>query len=211
MAKNLASKLRTGAMIGLAGLALGATAPKANADFIPYNSGTIGVTNTVPTGNLIISYDQTIKEIDTNGDSIMDSYLSTLSVRNETQDIIAENSSYFLMNVNADLAGRGCTGLTNDWLNWTYSKTGADSGQFLMPSSGEWPLFPGTSDNFYYTIPKDQVLGWENVDAQMGANAGSVNFGFQAPKAVPEPTTVAILASGAVALLGLRRIRDRYK
>jgi hypothetical protein len=100
-----------------------------------------------------------------------------------------ENGSYFLMNVNADLAGRGCIGLTNDWLNWTYEKTSADSGVFLAPTSGEWPLYPGTADNFYYTIPKDQVIGWESVSASMVANAGAVNFTFQLPITCTQTST----------------------
>jgi hypothetical protein len=207
MAKNLASKLRTGAMIGLAGLALGATAPKANAGVI-YDSGYQYVEKNVPLGKLAISYQQIIEDVDTNGDSIFDSYHSKTYIKNETQNISSQDSSFFIMNMNADLAGRGATDMIDMYSQFHYEKSGENTSRMILNSDGE-AISQTLSDTFYYTIPTNQVLGWENVGASMVANAGSVNFGFQAP--IPEPLSAGLLASGAVALLAGRRIRENAK
>jgi hypothetical protein len=209
MAKNLASKLRTGAMIGLAGLALGATAPKANAAVI-YDSGLQTVTNTVPAGKLIISYQQTIEDVDTNGDSIFDSYLSKTYVNNKSQNFLKpEDASFWALNMNADLAERGATNMTNYWADWHYEKNGEDVSKMIMNQPGGVAMMPTLDDTFYYTISKDKVLGWENAGASMVANAGNVNLGFQAP--IPEPVSAGLLVLGAGALIAGRRVRDRYK
>ncbi len=209
MAKNLASKLRTGAMVGLAALAVSAPM-KAKADFIPYDSGLQSVTNTVPAGKLIISYQQTINEVDTDNNGTLDAYRSSTVVRNDTYNINETEGAFWAMNMNADLAGRGCTNMIDQYSQFHYEKNGENMSKMILNSEG-LAMLPTYEDTFYYTISKDKVLGWENVGASMVANAGSVSFGFQAPKAIPEPTTMAILASGAVAILAGRRLRDRYK
>jgi hypothetical protein len=214
MAKNLANKLRTGAMVGLAGLALGATAPKANAGII-YNSGYQSVTNVVADGKLILDYYQTIEEVDTDGNGSLDSYLSTFNAYNRSQGGSPDEKSFYIFNIGADLANRGATGTTNLLAGlgnvWHYESKPADNSQFRLDQNGIAMQPAGYTDNFYYTIPTNQVLGWETVNAQMGANDGAVSFGFQAPKAVPEPLTAGLLASGALVTLAVRRIRENAK
>jgi hypothetical protein len=217
MAKNLASKLRTGAMVGLAALAVSAPM-KAKAGVI-YDSGLQTVTNNLSSGKYLkLDYQQTIEDVDTNGDGILDSYLSKTYVKNRSDGLSLQDSSFWAMNMNADLAGCGVTGLTNFYGDWHYEQNGEnmsrmiinEDGTGIWPGTGE-PMIPTTSDTFYYTIPTNQVIGWENVGASMVANAGAVSFGFQAPKAIPEPTTMGALLTGAAALLAGRRIRNSYK
>lgn len=70
---------RIGVMIGSAGLVLGTTAPKASAATI-YDSGSYMITNSVATGSLIISYQQTIKEVDTDGNGTLEAIQSSVFV-----------------------------------------------------------------------------------------------------------------------------------
>jgi hypothetical protein len=219
MAKNLASKLRTGLAIGAGLIALAGT-PKADAGLI-YDSGLQTLTNNVPTGSLKLSYQQIIEDADTNGDGIFDSYISRTFVKNKTFDVSTQDSSFYIMNINADLAGRGATGLTNYWASegniWNYEQNGENISRMILNESSI-ALEPGFSDTFFYTIKKDlnadgidDVLGFENVGASMQANADSVNFAFQAPIAIPEPMTMGLFALGGAAALVGRKAKEYYR
>lgn len=172
MKKGLVSKLKTGAAIGLTALAT-ALPMKSDAALI-YDSGVQRVTNSVPGGNLIIQYQQTINDTG-------DTYESDLFIRNETGDFNQTEGAYFLMGLDADLEGRGATNLVNSFNDWHWETTGADTGQMIVNTNG-LAMNPGWSDNFYYNIAKTNVLGWEEVDAYVQANAGQVHFTVRVPK-----------------------------
>ena len=152
-----------------------------------------------------------MKTTDTTGDGINDSYKSTLTLQNNSQQLGGEDLSFYKMNIGADLEGRGCTDLDNTLWNWIYQATGADTSRMITNSVGTtWKESPGTSIDFNYQIKKDldgdgieDIIGFEEVPVEMVSQDGSIGFGYQAP--IPESATFGLMAGVGASFLAIRR------
>jgi hypothetical protein len=195
MKKNLASKLRTGAMIGLAGLALGATAPKANA-----TTGPIAVTTTISPYNV----DQ-----DSLRDGIQIRY--DWAVQNNT-GLDFENDVLFKYVVDTDLLNeRQMYGFINSGSDWSTHST-ENSFYWLADQVGNVSIDPTATKTFSAFIDQNLIIGNEQVQSYGMSNNGQSEFSnATVPIAIPEATTVGALLTGAAALLAGRRVKEHYR
>jgi len=175
-----------------------------------YDSGVQNVQKNLHSGGYLgISYRQIIEDVDTTGDDINDTYKSTLTMYNTSQESGGENLSFYKMDIDADLAGRGCENMNNALWNWIYQTTGENSSIMTTNSIGTtWVLQPGDGMDFNYDIKKDDVLGWETVNSEMVSPDGSICFDYQVP--VPEPATAGLLVAGGLSAWALRRSKKHY-
>jgi hypothetical protein len=191
MKKNLASKLRTGAMIGLAGLALGATAPKAKAE--PHQ---------------IVSFNTSIYDsVDMDSSRLGDQIRIDWTIQNDPDGDYTQDALWRLTFNDADLEARGMYNHTNSGTTqWNY--TAQEDGYFQTP--GAQPIRPSATKTFSAFFDKTDVLGYEQKDAFATSSNGSSQL-VQLSVPIPEPLTIGMLASGALALLAGRRVRENYK
>lgn len=127
------------------------------------------------------------QSFNTNGSEIV----SDLFVNN-TSNLIDSEGSFYQQNIPADLAGRGCTNVSNEWTGWKYKTISGNESKMFKESGVGYPLYPGTADTFHYTIPTNKVVGWETVTANMVAPAGTVDFPYKVPLTRSTTTTNAI-------------------
>jgi hypothetical protein len=188
--KSLASKLRTGAMIGLAGLALGATAPKANATIAPQIS--------------TIVYEDVDQDLSKPGFQVRYDW----SVRNVSPPASGINDAIWKYAIDANLEARGMYGFTNldDPTGWNYNTT--EHPNAFVVNEGD-PVYPGGTMNFSALIDRDLIIGNEQVQSTATANSSTYSSNVTVP--IPEPLTLGLLASGAGVLLAGRRLKENYK
>jgi hypothetical protein len=193
MAKNLASKLRTGAMIGLAGLALGATAPKANA-----TTGPIYVTTTISAAD--VDQDSTRNGIQLRYD---------WAVQNNSGNNSTDDAMWKYV-VETDLLNeRKMYGFVNSGSDWS-THTVNDQFYWLADQVGNTIILPTLTKTFSAFIDQDLIIGNEQVQSYGVSNNGQTQFA-NVTVPIPEPLTVGMLASGAATLLAGRRIRENAK
>jgi hypothetical protein len=193
MAKNLASKLRTGAMIGLAGLALGATAPKAHATIAPEITTTISaydVDQDLSRPGVQVRYDWTVLN-------------SSPPASDWNEDAIWRYA------INANLEARGMYNLQNNDIPEGFDFVNGSTSYFQVNASGE-ALPPGNYTSFSALIDQDQIIGNEQVGSYATANSG-VSPLSDVTVPIPEPLTAGLLGAGALVALAARRIKDNYK
>jgi hypothetical protein len=188
--KSLASKLRTGAMIGLAGLALGATAPKANATTLEYANTTIAddVDQDLTRDGFQIKYNWEVKNASNQGG---------------VEDLIWRYS------IQSDLEAKGMYGFQNNDIPEGFDFFNGSTSYFHMNANGE-ALPPGNFTTFSALIDKDLVIGNEQVGSYGTSNEGQTNI-VNVTVPIPEPMTMGLLASGAGVLLVGRRLRENAK
>ena len=108
--------------------------------------------------------------------------------------------------IQANLEERGMYGFENTGTDWDY--TNGNESFFAMGDG--FPLRPGGTKTYSAYIDADQVLGNEWVGSYGRSNNGDTQIvDVQVP--IPEPTTISLLAGGALAALAGRRIKDNYK
>jgi len=193
MAKNLASKLRTGAMIGLAGLALGATAPKANAVIAPQISTTIS------------AYDVD-QDLSRPGVQIRYNW----SVLNKDPPASDWNEdAIWRYAIDANLEAKGMYGFQNNDIPEGFDFVNGSTSYFQVNANGG-ALPPGFQTSFSALIDQDQIIGNEQVGSYATANSG-VSPLSNVTVPIPEPLTAGLLGAGALVALAARRIKDNYK
>lgn len=125
-------------------------------------------------GGLGMLYNQTFQ---TNNANIT----SDLWIANDSQELHDSEGSFYQQNISADLAGRGCFNMHSGWTDWQYQTTGVNKSKMFKDENIGWNMIPGGADTFNYSIPANQVVGWEDVNAEMEANAGTVPFDYTVP------------------------------
>jgi hypothetical protein len=182
-------------MIGLAGLALGATAPKAKATTLEY-------ANTVISGG---SYGGDVDQ-DLTRDGIQLRYeweVGNAGGQNYSQD------SVWRYSIQSDLEAKGMYGFDNIDFPSGWDFASGSTSSFQINQNGE-ALPPGNYTTFFAYIDKDLVLGNEQVGSYGMSNEGQTNV-VDVTVPIPEPMTMGLLASGAGVLLAGRRLRENAK
>ena len=129
------------------------------------------------------------------------------AVLNDTPNSDWDNDSIWKYTIQANLEERGMYGFSNSGTEWAYNN-GDNSSWDLI--GGSYPLRPGNTKTYSAYIDANQVLGNEWVGSYGLSNNGDTQIvDVQVP--IPEPTTISLLAGGALAALAGRRIKDNYK
>jgi len=156
MIKDAVGKLRTGAMVGLAGLALGATSPKAKAVIQPEIATTISAYNVDmddTRDGIQVRYDWAIKNLSPPAESY-------------TADAV------FKYAVSANLDEKGMYGFSNESFvggdSWTY--TNGDDSSFDL-ATGSYPIRLNVTRTFSALIDQNLIIGNEQVTSTAIANS----------------------------------------
>ncbi len=123
-----------------------------------------------------------------------------------------EPDSVWKYTIQANLEERGMYGMAiqDSFGDWSYNN--GIEGYFQLDNSPPqaYPIYPEYTATFSAFIDADQVLGNEWVGSYGLSNNGDTQIvDVQVP--IPEPTTISLLAGGALAALAGRRIKDNYK
>lgn len=145
---------------------------------------------------LEILYEQTFQ---TNANNIT----SDLWVKNVSFGISLEMGSLYQQNIPTDLAGRGCVDIHSGWTEWQYQTTETGMSIMFKVETVGWHLIPGWADSFYYTIPSNKVVGWENVNAEMVAPVETAPFVYTVPLTRSTTTHTNGVSLGALVDSGL--------
>jgi hypothetical protein len=202
MAKTLGSKLKTGALIG-AGLIALAGAPKTEATTIDY-------INTVISGG---SYGGA-EDQDLTRDGIQLRYDWT--VHNESGQAFTADALWDYT-IQTDLESRGMYGFSNNnpsvgGTDWSYQN--GEESSWLAELAGSIPIRPGNTRTFSAFIDANLVTGNEEVGSYgiaIGTTEPVKTNTVDVTVPIPEPTTMAILGVGALAALGIRRIKEDHR
>ena len=93
----------------------------------------------------------------------------------------SSEASFWQQNIPANLLDRGCFDLGSTIKQWEYHSVGEDESLMVTNHLG-WLIRPGNNDHFLYTVPTNQLVGWEAVTAEMVAlNEGAVPFTYIVP------------------------------
>jgi hypothetical protein len=178
-------------MIGLAGLALGATAPKANATIGPEITTTIyqDIDQDLTKDGFQIKYEWSVLNI-------------SPPANNWSEDAIWNYA------IDANLETRGMYNIQNKDNPEGWDFNSGNQNYFRVNANGD-AIYPGNYMTFSALIDKDLVIENESVSSTATANSGSYSSNITVP--IPEPLTVGLLASGAGVLLAGRRVINNAK
>ncbi|MBC8435319.1 hypothetical protein H8D91_02345 [archaeon] len=196
MAKGLASKLKTGALISAGLIALAGTL-KADAGIIDY------IDTTISGGSYGGDLDQ-----DLTREGIQLRYDWTVhnaSDQNNTSDAL------FVYAIQDNLEAKGMYGFTNIGPGNTWDYINGSTSEFNMVGVLDTPpILPGASRTFSAFIDEELAIDNETVKSYGLSNNGPTNL-VDVTVPIPEATTLGALVTGAAVLLGARRIRENAK